>query len=200
MTGLYYLPLPTLCHEAGFTEAEARATLAVLIDLDFVRYDFATESVWVIEAARYQVADTLSGGDKRIPAVVRELHLAAARCGSLHAAAFYRKYRKRYSLPLMSFRRVLRSHEKEQEKEQEQENGHPPIPPAEQGGTNGSGGSRSKGQHDHLAEALQFAIAKGERPGRQQRRTIRDWLRAGHTLAEVCTFIERGDHVRPPPL
>src|SRR3954470_15258185 len=65
MMGLYYLPLPTLCHEAGFTPEEARVTLAVLAAEEFAFYDEEAELVWVPEAAAHQIGETLKPGDKR---------------------------------------------------------------------------------------------------------------------------------------
>jgi hypothetical protein len=73
MLGLYYLPLPYVCHETGLgPEAVARA-LAALEAGGFCRYDPETEFVWVLEMARYQVGDALSPRDKRVTGVARAL-------------------------------------------------------------------------------------------------------------------------------
>jgi hypothetical protein len=73
--GLYYLPLPTLCHELGMPEQMARDALARLAapSVEFAFYDLDEEVVWLPAGPRYQLGcDVLSPGDKRGPAVVRE--------------------------------------------------------------------------------------------------------------------------------
>jgi hypothetical protein len=95
MMGLYYLPLPTLCHEAGFTPEEARAALAVLQRLDFAYYDEAAELVWVPQAAAYQIGEHLKPGDKRRDGVEKVL---AGFLGHPFGRAFLRRYKDAYSL------------------------------------------------------------------------------------------------------
>src|SRR5688572_19251596 len=65
MIGLYYLPLPTLCHEVGIADADARAALDAAARAGFAFYDDEAELVWLPEMARYQIADELVGKDKR---------------------------------------------------------------------------------------------------------------------------------------
>src|SRR5437879_1147459 len=91
MIGLYYLPLPTLCHEVGITSQGARKALQRASEGGFAYYDDASEHVWVPEMARFQLGEQLKPGDNRIPAVVREL-LAAKSCR--FARDFYDKYRE----------------------------------------------------------------------------------------------------------
>ena len=53
--GLYYLPLPTLCHEVGIKEKEAAAALRILESLEFAYYDAANEIVWLPGGALHQM-------------------------------------------------------------------------------------------------------------------------------------------------
>src|SRR6266496_3257993 len=66
MTGVFYLPLPTLCHEVGIAPAKARKALAALERENFAQYDAESEVAWVPEMARFQVGERLEPGDKRI--------------------------------------------------------------------------------------------------------------------------------------
>lgn len=212
MTGLYYIALPTLCHEAGFTLEEARTTLQVLADLRFAYYDEAAGLVWVVEAARYQIGELLVRDDKRIKGVVRELESFR---GHAFARAFYARYRKPYCLPLMKLARPLRralqgpskalrshEHEQEQEQEQEQDKQHPPNPPAGAGGSAEAGAAKAREAKAARAQiaaqvemARQFAIHEGHTPWREHLRTFKHWFAAGLSLAEVQHRIELGEHL-----
>lgn len=136
MLGLYYLPMTYLCHETGLTAEGASKALRRCIEVGFCDYDPETEMVWVIEAARFQIAERLSPNDKQTKGIANELSkLPKARL----AAAFAEKYREAFHLPealLLSLKplqkakghqspieapsKPLRSQEQEQEQEQEQ--------------------------------------------------------------------------------
>jgi hypothetical protein len=73
MLGLYYLPLPYVCHETGLSPGTVTEAVAALEAGDFCRYDPATEFVWVVEMARYQVGERLAPRDKRVSGVARAL-------------------------------------------------------------------------------------------------------------------------------
>jgi hypothetical protein len=129
MIGLYYLPLPTLCHEVGIPLQGARKALRRASEGGFAYYDEAAEHIWVPEMARFQLGEQLKPGDNRIQAVIRELLAAKS---SRFAQEFYDKYRERFHLPdlpkLKPLRspwegpsEPLRSQEQEQEHEQKQE-------------------------------------------------------------------------------
>jgi hypothetical protein len=106
MIGLYYLPLPTLCHEVGILLQRARKALRRASEGGFAHYDEATEHVWVPEMARFQLGERLKPGDNRILAVVRELLAAKS---SRFAQEFYDKYRERFHLPDLPELKPLRS-------------------------------------------------------------------------------------------
>lgn len=127
MSGLFYLPLPTLQHEVGITRARALAALTVLEREGFARYDFEREVVFVPEMARFQVGENLVPGDKRSKGLVRELGAVSA---PKFVLAFYEKYRTSFFLPEKGpweglarpsegASKALRSQEQEQEHEQE---------------------------------------------------------------------------------
>jgi hypothetical protein len=127
MLGLYYLPLPVLCHEVGISVQGARAALRSLSEVGFAHYDDQTEHIWVPEMARFQIGETLRPSDKWVAGVWRELQ---KRKSCRFALEFHRKYRERFHLPEMAdLAQGSRSlegpskvlHALEQELEQEQE-------------------------------------------------------------------------------
>ncbi|MBI2817809.1 MAG: hypothetical protein HYX72_12800 [Acidobacteria bacterium] len=79
MLGLYYLALPTLCHEVGKDKEEVSKALKILSDLGFAHYDAESEYVWIPEMARIQIGQTLKvgqrlkAGDKQRVGIEREL-------------------------------------------------------------------------------------------------------------------------------
>jgi hypothetical protein len=129
MTGLYYVALPTLAHEAGSSLQGALKALRSLRAIGFAYYDEATEHVWVPEMARFQIGDHLKAGDKRILGIIRELLAMKTIC---FVRDFLAKYADAYQLktsphwtslasPLQAPSEPLPSQEQEQEQKQEQE-------------------------------------------------------------------------------
>lgn len=140
MLGLYYLALPTLCHETGSSLEGALKALRSLENIGFAYYDQESEHVYLPNMAREQIGESLKEKDNRAIAVRRELE-------SLRKTPFFNdfvtRYRDAYHLqdiqlnkPLASpseapskglqriFKEVatpLRSQEQEQEHEQAQE-------------------------------------------------------------------------------
>ncbi|HUW38597.1 MAG TPA: hypothetical protein VMV91_14830 [Rhodocyclaceae bacterium] len=134
MLGLYYLPMAYLCHETGLSQEGASKALRRVRELGFCEYDEETEMVWVIEAARFQIADQLNPSDKQTIGISNELMKLPR---TKLAAGFAEKYRDPFHLsddvidsirskalarPLEGPSKPLRSQEQEQEQEQ--------IPPA----------------------------------------------------------------------
>jgi hypothetical protein len=137
MIGLYYVPLPVICHETGIPSEGASKVLRRVSATGFAQYDDETETVWVPEMARFQIDDTLKPGDLRIKGIVREL-AAVRKCK--FSRDFYEKYRAPFKLPELSWwggdveilgrplegpSEALRSQEQEQEQEQEGANPFP---------------------------------------------------------------------------
>jgi hypothetical protein len=67
MIGLYYLPMPTMCHEVGCTEPELRKALKRLSDIGYAHYDEPSEYVWIPTMAAEEMAPTLKLNDKGLP-------------------------------------------------------------------------------------------------------------------------------------
>lgn len=137
MIGLYYLPIPTLAHETGMTPEEAMAALRCLSGSGFAHYDDASETVWVPEMARHQIAESLKPADKVVKAIHRE---AEQHRSSPFFGSFVAKYRDAFHLPSSmgpppqgrpseAPSKPLRSQEQEQEHDQEQEEAPAPLAP-----------------------------------------------------------------------
>jgi hypothetical protein len=105
MTGIYYLPLPTLCHEVGIRPKRALAALEVLNREGFAEYDHEASVVWVPEMARCQVGNDPKPDDKRIKGFLRELEAVAH---PVFVGKFIAKYRDAFHLDEESLRGVLR--------------------------------------------------------------------------------------------
>ncbi len=72
MIGLYYLPLPTLCHEVGCSPKGALKVLRRLSEGVFCEYDEETEMVWVIEMPEHQLhlnGQPLKETDNRVKSI-----------------------------------------------------------------------------------------------------------------------------------
>jgi hypothetical protein len=95
MIGVYYLPLVTMAHETGLSEARTLVALSALEAADFAFYDVAAELVWVPNMAAYQLGDTLKEADKRRGGVFAELERVE---GHRYASAFWARYGEAYSL------------------------------------------------------------------------------------------------------
>jgi hypothetical protein len=129
MLGLYYLAMPTLCHETGRSLQGALKALRSLREAKFAYYDAPTEHVYVPNMAREQIGERLKRKDNRHVAVLRELE-------TLRKTPFFNDFLKRYrgpfelhdiefeknsESPLEGPSEPLRSQEQEQEQEQKQE-------------------------------------------------------------------------------
>jgi hypothetical protein len=121
MIGLYYLPIPTICHELNMTSKGASEALRRLSEGGFAEYDPPSEVVFVFEMARYQVGERLAANDNRIKAVERLLRLSRK---TRFFNEFLEKYAEPFNLSVSPFEAPsdpLRSQEQDQGKEQEQE-------------------------------------------------------------------------------
>ena len=75
----------------------AYAALAKLVECGFCQYDYETCHVWVVSAAREQIAPTLSVGDKRRLNVLSKLDELSADCPAL-VEAFKTQYCEAFNL------------------------------------------------------------------------------------------------------
>lgn len=122
MLGLYYQPMLYIAHETGLGNEGASKGLQGCIDAGFCHYDDASEMVWVLEMASYQVGNHLKAADKRCIGIQKEYE-------SLQPCAFVDQFFDRYASDFhIEDRRgfeapseALRSQELEQEQEQEKE-------------------------------------------------------------------------------
>jgi uncharacterized phage protein (TIGR02220 family) len=125
MLGLYYLPLPTFCHEVGISKEGASKALRRVSEASFAFYDAPSEYVWVLEMARWQIGTALDPKDKRVTGIKRELEM-------LRKSPFFNEFLKRYREPFhlqdvssegSPFEAPSMPHRsQEQEQEQEQDN------------------------------------------------------------------------------
>lgn len=72
MLGLYYQPVMYMAHETGLGIEGATEGLHACIECSFCSYDDETEMVWVHEMAAWQIADSLSSGDKRCKGIQKD--------------------------------------------------------------------------------------------------------------------------------
>ena len=72
MLGLYYLPKLFIAHETGLGLEGASKGLRRAIEAAFCAYDDSSETVFVYEMARYQIADQLEPTDKQCAGIQRE--------------------------------------------------------------------------------------------------------------------------------
>ena len=66
MLGLYYCPVMFIAHETGLSFEGASKGLRSAIEAGFCQYDEASEVVWVMEMAVYQVGERLEAKDNRV--------------------------------------------------------------------------------------------------------------------------------------
>lgn len=135
--GLYYLPLPVLCHELSLSDKGALEALRRVSEADFAYFDAPSEHVWVPEMASHQIGDQLEPGDKRIKGIAKDLEAFRK---TPYFNGFLEKYRSAFHLetvsPSEAPSKPLRSQEQEQEQEHKQEQEQktaescPEVPPA----------------------------------------------------------------------
>lgn len=92
MIGLYYLPLPLLCHELGMTREGALKGLRRVNEVQFAAYDEASEVVFVPEMAFQQVGQELKPKDNRRSHVVKL-------CREMRKCKFFQAFMEKYRVP-----------------------------------------------------------------------------------------------------
>ena len=73
MSGLYYCPLTYVSQDIGMPADVVFEKLSLLRSVGFCSYDYDSEVVFVVEMARYQVAEKLELRDNRRTSIVREI-------------------------------------------------------------------------------------------------------------------------------
>jgi len=122
MIGLYYLPLPLLCHETGLPLEGASKALTGLSAVGFAHFDAPSEMVWVVEMAHYQIGAHLDIKDNRVKGVQNEYN---ALPNNPFLPRFFERYGEVYHMTnprgMQGPSKALLSQEQEQEQKQEQE-------------------------------------------------------------------------------
>ncbi|MFW1767138.1 hypothetical protein ACG9X2_17015 [Acinetobacter bereziniae] len=130
MLGLFYVPLLYIAHETGLGIEGASKGLRWAESAGFCSYNDDTETVWVYEMARFQIADQLKPTDKRSIGVQNEYNSLPS---NPYLASFYDRYCEAFCMtqkrdksskiasPLQAPSKPLASQEQEQEQEQEKE-------------------------------------------------------------------------------
>jgi hypothetical protein len=200
MLGLYYQPKLYLAHETGLGIEGASKGLQGCIEAGFCSFDEPSEMVWVFEMAAYQIAPSLSSGDKRCKGIQKDYD-ALPRCPHLapffdrYAAPFHLTKRRSTEPPkpesgqgaCQAPSKPHRSQEQEQEQEQEVGASSKPLRPSrkcpagfevttelrEWAGSNTPGVDIDRETakfRDHT-----FGTARSDWPG-----TWRNWMRKAH--------------------
>ena len=135
MLGLFYCPLMFIAHETGLGLEGASKGLQRAIEAGFCEYDDASEVVWVVEMATYQVAESLKASDNRAKGIQSDYDALPenpflSRFFDKYEAAFCMTKRRGNGSPLEGASKGLRSQEQEQEQEQEKEQEHAGSAPA----------------------------------------------------------------------
>ena len=95
MIGIYYIPIPTMAYETGMDVRGIEGALMGLAEIGFTEYDYEREMVYVPEMAKYQVAEELKKGDKRVVNIKKQLGLLR---GHRFSAEFKQRYGKCFHL------------------------------------------------------------------------------------------------------
>ena len=124
MTGVFHCPVIYMAHETGLSMEVASKGLARLIEVGFCEYDEASESVFVVNMAAYQIDDSLKPDDKRVLGLRKEV---AKMIPARFQHRFVEVYGLRFHLtkqgennsPSQAPSKPLPSQEQEQEQEQD---------------------------------------------------------------------------------
>jgi hypothetical protein len=130
MLGLYYLPKMYIAHETGLGVEGAAKGLQRAIEAGFCQYDDESETVFIPEMARFQIAERLEPKDNRCRWVQRAYDALPE---NPFLGTFYEKYASAFHLkksrakaietlsPSEAPSKPIRSQEQEQEQEQEKD-------------------------------------------------------------------------------
>lgn len=125
MVGLFYQPLLYMAHETGLGLEGASKGLRICIEEGFCLYDEASEMVWVMEMAKFQIGERLKANDNRCVGIQKEYD---ALQDNPFLYDFWLRYHPDYHLrDARGYElhegpsKPLSSQEQEQEQEQEEE-------------------------------------------------------------------------------
>jgi hypothetical protein len=126
MTGVYHCPVLYMAHETGLGMEGASKALERLMQEGFCEYEEASETVFVVRMAAYQIGESLKPKDKRIEGLRREVEKMPEgrikqRFLAVYGAAFGLSDGSPDGSPTEGAWEPQRSQEQEQEQEQEVE-------------------------------------------------------------------------------
>lgn len=127
MTGVYYIPVVLIAHEAGLSVEQATIVINNLCEIGYCSYDYQCEYVWVHDMGITQVSAQLKANDNRIKAINN--HYASLPKLSF-LQDFYKKYAALFFLnsshefinPFQAPSNTLRSNKNDNDKENDNEN------------------------------------------------------------------------------
>lgn len=124
MTGVFHCPIIYMAHETGLSMEGASKGLARLSEVGFCEYDEASESVFVVNMAAYQIDDCLKPDDKRVLGLRKEVaKMLPARFQyrfvEVYGIRFHLAEQGKNTSHLEAPSKPLPSQEQEQEQEQE---------------------------------------------------------------------------------
>lgn len=134
MTGVYYCPVATILNDVGLpSESLARdhegalkaviEALKVLQSLDFCKFDFDSEYVFVKEMARWQIAEKLKPTDNRVKGIIKTVESMPEPMRSRFIARYNDDFSLGFEVEKLQKNEApsepLRSQEQEQEQEQD---------------------------------------------------------------------------------
>jgi hypothetical protein len=73
MTGVFHCPVLYMAHETGLGMEGASKALKRLLEVGFCEYDGASECIFVVRMAAYQIAESLKPGDNRVLGLKKEV-------------------------------------------------------------------------------------------------------------------------------
>lgn len=93
MTGVFHCPILYMAHETGMTVEGATKALQRLIEAGFCEYEEASETVFVVRMASFQIAESLKPGDNRVAGIKKDVSkmasaLMRSRFVAIYSAAF----------------------------------------------------------------------------------------------------------------
>lgn len=121
MLGLFCQPMLYMAHETGLGLEGASKGLRACVEGGFCKYDEATETVFVVEMASYQIAPSLKASDNRCAGIQRDYDGLP---DNPFLGDFFDRYQRAFHLTnrrdCKGASKPLPSQEQEQEQEQEQ--------------------------------------------------------------------------------
>lgn len=124
MTGVFHCPVLYMAHETGMGLEGATKALARLSEVGFCEYDEASETVFVLRMAAYQIGESLKPTDNRVAGLRKEIERmpetrAKSRFLAVYGVAFGLVEQGKKARGSKAPPKPLRSQEQEQEQEQE---------------------------------------------------------------------------------